>query len=331
MREATIQKILDTRPAENSDNLDVVKVLGWQIVTKRNEFSVGDLICFVEIDSLLPDSNPAFEFLRNKKFRIKTVKLRGNLSQGIVFPMSILPETDNVLFLEDTDVSEILGIIHYEKPIPASLRGQIKGNFPAYVSRTDEPRIQSYPGVIEEFRGVECYSTVKCDGTSSSFINKDGDIWICSRNWGYKETNELLYWQIAKKFNIEDVLKDAGNIAIQGEICGPSIQKNRMQLTSHEIFIFDVWDIDKQEYFDFPELRDFCTRYEIPMVPLADIFIFNHTIEQLLEMAKGVYQGTQNRREGIVIRPTINRFSEALKRRLSVKILNNDYLLKDEE
>jgi len=157
---ASIQKIIDVRKADNADSLDVVKVLGWQVVTRMGEFKPGDTVVYVEIDSVLPELE-VFEFMRNKDFRVKTAKFRGNLSQGIVFPMNILPPGQYDIGVE---VDTLLGITHYEKPIPVSMQGMMRGNLPFGLSKTDEERYQNVPGVIEEFQGKEVYITTKIDG-----------------------------------------------------------------------------------------------------------------------------------------------------------------------
>lgn len=86
---ATIQRITNVRHHNNADALDIVKVLGWEVVTKRDEFKVGELCVYICIDTILPEV-PEFEFLRNKHFRIKPIQLRKEYSNGICFPLSIL-------------------------------------------------------------------------------------------------------------------------------------------------------------------------------------------------------------------------------------------------
>lgn len=330
MREATIQKITNIKNVENSDFLDVVNILGWQVVTKRNQFNVGDLCVYIALDSLLPEK-PEFEFLKGDKFRIRTKKLRGCLSQGIVFPLSILPEQT---WAEDDDVSDVLNIIHYEKPVPVEMRGLIRGNFPPYIPKTDENRIQNYPDVINEMYGKKAYATVKCDGTSITISIKDGEFHICTRNNSLKiEDNENnVYIKTALKYNLQENLVNYGkNIALQGELCGEGIQKNRLCLKEHKIFMFNVWFIDEQRYGNYNELKQICTDLNLDIVPIAEtIDSFDFTIEQLLEKAKGIYEGTKNLREGIVIRPVDEMYSRVMRGRMSFKALNNDYLVKFE-
>ena len=150
MNSATIQKIIDIVPIENADNLELAKVLGWQCVIRKGEFSIGEKIIFVEVDSIVPQKEE-YEFLRKYNFRVKSQKLRGVLSQGLVLHLYGNPD----LFEIGADVSKEMEIEHYEKPIPAQMRGMARGNFPQHlVSMTDETRIQSVPEVIDELKYV---------------------------------------------------------------------------------------------------------------------------------------------------------------------------------
>ena len=115
---ASIQKITALRPIENADKIEVATVLGWQVVVQKGQFKEGDFCVYIEIDSILPDK-PDFEFMRERKFRVKTIKLRGQVSQGICFPISILLKaTDKDLILrEGDDMTELLGVRKYDPQI----------------------------------------------------------------------------------------------------------------------------------------------------------------------------------------------------------------------
>ena len=133
---ASIQRIKALDPITGADAIERATVLGWQLVVKKGEFKVGELCVYCEVDCLMPD-DPKFEFLKPRGMRIKTVRLRGQISQGICFPMSILPEGFDIQ--EDADCTFVLGIIKYEPPIPACLNGIAKGHslrlFPRPMSR----------------------------------------------------------------------------------------------------------------------------------------------------------------------------------------------------
>lgn len=361
---ASIQIIDEIKPHNNADSLELSKIGGWQVIVKKNQFKSGDLCVYCEIDSILPEK-PEFEFLRSKHFKIKTMKLRGEISQGIIFPLDILPKdalvsTDvfNMEKLIGIDVTEILGITKYEAPISPQLMGKVKGNFPSLlIPKTDEQRLQSAMSLLKEIDGKICYITLKEDGTSyTSYHSVESDmtpeimslvqkVGVCSRNLEMKEDEEVnknlpgnIYWRIAKQYDIENKLKEfyskySRNIAIQGEITGEGIQKNRLGLprNTHQLHLFNIFDIDKQKYVDYTEFIVIASELNIPTVETIYFGRFNFTLEQLLEMSRGKYPNTQNNREGIVIRPNVETYSELLRGRLSFKVINNDYLLKEEE
>lgn len=327
MREATIQIIEKVEHIENSDFLDKVKVLGWQIVARRDEYKVGDMCVFVVIDSLLPDK-PEFEFMRKNKFRVRSVKLRGELSQGIVFPLSILP---NQIYNIDDDVSEVLGITHYEKPVPVTMGGLVRGSFPSHIiSKTDEERIQNVPAIVDELKDLLVCATLKMDGTSATYLNFNGDYHICSRNNSMKIDNQNVYTAMFNKYNLMNKLQGR-NLAIQGEICGPGIQGNRMGLKELELFVFNIFDLDDRKYLNYNDFVNMVEELGLQSVPVIDTFVFNHTMEQLLQMATELYYPNGNRAEGMVIRPVVERYSNVLHGRTSVKIVNDLYLLENKE
>ena len=241
---ASIKTISDLLPIEGKDRIELAIIEGWQIIVKKGEYQIGDKTIFVEIDSVLPDK-PEFDFLRKNKFRIKTMKMSGVLSQGICFPMSILPEGE--YNLED-DVTDIIGIKQYEAtrdietedvidntskkfqhPVFKFLfrfsvirklllpKKQNKG-FPEFISKTDETRIQNIPNMLKN-KDVKFIVREKVDGQSGTFFLKkmnkkwfwqkqSYDFGVCSRNMRlWNETNSS-YWFVAKKYNIKAVLED---------------------------------------------------------------------------------------------------------------------------
>ena len=325
---ASVQKVEDVSPVENSDNLDVISVLGWKVVSVRGEFKPGDLCVYCEIDSVLPEREE-FEFLRPRKFRIKTLKLRGQISQGIAFPTTILDEKYDV----GTDVTEILEITKYDPPLPGELEGVAIGRRPYFVPKTSEPRIQSSPRMIKEFQDKEVYISTKIDGTSCSiyyYTDHETPFGVCSRKTDLEKGG--VYWDIANKYNLEEKIISNGftDIVIQGELAGPKINKNRLNLKEPELFVFTIFFFREYRYAGLEEMRTICNLLGLKTVPIDEVTIFNFDIPSLLEKSKGFYPGTKNRREGIVIRPVtpIGLHSRDL---LSVKVVNNDYLLKDED
>lgn len=352
---ATIQKVESVEPIPGADRIVKIKVLGWQLVAKKDDFIPGSLCVYCEVDSVLPE-RPEFEFLREKKFRIKTIRMKGVVSQGIAFPLEILNEYDWMCIKDQyynrknehiigTDVTEKLGIIKYELPLPPGNSGNVKGTFPKHiVPETDEIRVQSIPKILEEIRGKKVVATEKADGTSYTGLHWESEVRVCSRHQELKEGDEDVYWRITHKLGIADKLKkyytDHGvNLAIQGEICGKGINKNRLGLKEDELFVFNVWNIDEQRYYDFEDFQNICQELELKTVRILCFHDdLNYTIEELVERVKGKYPGTNNNREGAVIRPvieshseTIANYSPELRGRMSFKVINVEYQLKEEQ
>ena len=354
---ASIQMISDLRPIEGADSIECAKIQGWDVVVKKGQFQVGDKVVYMEIDSLLP-VRPEFEFLAKSRYRIKTIKLRGQVSQGICFPLSIIPEHPIPVMPGDVgqDLTDILGVVKYEPRLAGGrvMGGDTKGVFPNYVNKTDETRIQNIPAILEEMRGVHCYATVKVDGTSATFCRYDDEYDVCSRSRSVKsevvtkrvtpEGEEIVtvtvpvYWQMYKKYGIEEILKEHNYLAIQGEIAGfwdeqrrSSIQRNKLKLTETELFVYDIYDIKEHRYYGFDEFRRFTDKYGLTTVPfVSSNFILDHTVQELLALAEGQYPNG-GPREGLVFRPLEERHSNVLKGRMSFKVINNKFLLKHEE
>ncbi len=260
-------------------------VLGWQLVIKKDEFKPGDLCVYVEIDSILPDK-PEFEFLRNKNFRIRTIKLRGQISQGICFPLHILP--NNIQVDEGVDVTDVLNIVKYEPPVPVNMQGIMKGGFPSFIPKTDETRVQVLQDLLNTHKGAACYITEKLDGTSVTFFVKDGVFGVCSRNMELEENEDNLYWKTARQFNIEEKLRSVGcNIAVQGELVGEGIQGNKLKLKGQHVFVFSVFLIDEYRYAMFHEWMKMMEDLDIPCVPvITDNYQLENNINDILSMSE---------------------------------------------
>lgn len=354
---ASIQIISNIKPIEGADFIEVISVLGWECVAKKGEYQIGQKCIYLEVDSIVPQTE-YFEFMRDRHFRVKTIKLRKQISQGLVIPLSLLPL--GKYNIED-DVTSELGITKYDPETSSGgTKTGIRGGlapWPSCIPKTDEMRIQSIPKILDEIKGKAYYITQKQDGCSSTFLyDHSGKFHACSRNgsvpefkrkrrtWKQRlfswhpfkkydqvEDHGNIYWEIADKYDLKNKLSEMKNIAIQGEICGPAIQKNRICLPELEIFVFNVYDVECGCYLDYSEAKEVAANLGLLFVPLIEVGnCFNFTQEGLLEMAKGEYQGTKNHREGIVIRTLTESYSNVLRGRMSFKAINNDYLLKEE-
>lgn len=322
---ASIQRIKTLAPITGADAIQKATVLGWQLVVKKDEFQVGDLAVYCEIDSLMPD-RPEFEFLKARGMRIRTIRLRGEFSQGICFPLSILPAGTETV--EGADVTAILGVEKYEPSIPASLSGIMKGGFPSFIPKTDETRVQVLQDLLDKYAGTTCYVTEKLDGSSVTYYMKDGEFGVCSRNLELLESPENSLWKMARALRIEEKLRARGqNIALQGEIVGEGIQGNLYKLRGQAVFFFNAFDIDGFRYFDFAAFEALMRDLELAAVPVLDrAYHLQNDIPTLVQMATGTSTLHKVEREGVVIRPLTEQCDVI--GRVSFKAISPEFLLK---
>lgn len=334
MKIATIEKIklVDVHP--NADALSLATVNGWQVCIKKNEFKEGDLCIYVTVDSIL-EPREQYKFLESKHYRINTIKLRKQISQGICFPLSLLYQFNPDFKLPDDpigyDVASIIGASHYEKPIPACLSGTVKGGRPSFIKKTDEDNIKSNPEIIKELYGHPYYISIKIDGSSGTFYINNGVFGVCSRNLELKHSEDNAFWKVAIEYDIENKIKSYfkyRNIAIQGEVYGPGIQKNNLGVDKISFSMFNLFDIDNRKYLDYKELCDFSCATSLPMVDVLETGkSFEYELHELVSIANTLKYKNGNLAEGIVIRPLTEMYSNTLNGRLSGKIVSAEFEL----
>ena len=343
---ASIQTVNAAEPIPNADAIERIRVLGWWVVVKKGEFAPGDRVVYCEIDSLLPERQE-FEFLRPSSFkpardevaagfRIKTVKLRGQVSQGICFPLSILPP--GAPADDGADVTDLLGVRKWEPPLPVGMGGKVKGGFPGFLSKTDETRVQVLEAVIERHRGKTFYVTEKLDGTSFTAFLKDGEFGICSRNLWMDEADDTnLLARVARRLKLEEGLravmaKRGFQPAIQAELIGPGIQGNKYALKEVALRVFNVFDIGAYRLVDHATMLDVVRELGLEAVPQLGTVVLNHTVDELVAMSEGTsVLNPKAQREGVVLRPLAEEHDADLGGRLSFKAINPKFLLKYDE
>lgn len=352
---ASIRMIDSIRPIEGADAIEVATVGGWDVVVKKGEFIEGDLAVYFEIDSWIPTELAPFlskgaiprEYMGIKGERLRTIKLRGQLSQGLLLPVKefdgmnfILPAGEDIAHAgnmhgvsEGDDVTEFLGIVKYNPPMNAQLAGVAKGNFPSFIRKTDQERAQNLTRQIKDSldKEDEYEVTMKLDGSSMTAFYNDGEVGVCSRNLQLKIDDEN------KGNSFVRAMFDSGldtalvgmrrNIAVQGELMGPGIQGNRENLSENKLFVFDVFDIDTQKYLtpiERKEFMDMLTLYgvnpnKVDHVPVLGVQkLPTGDVKELLLVADG--PSIVNKvREGLVWKRVDGKFS--------FKTISNKYLL----
>ena len=300
---ASVQQIAEIKPIEGADRIEAYRINGWWVVDSKGKYAAGDYVVYCEVDSWIPHELAPFlskgkeprEFEGIKGERLKTARLRGQLSQGL-----ILPIPDSFVKLEGMDCTEALGIRKWERPIPTQLRGLIKGNFPSEIPKTDQQRVQNIK--IEEYVGYSYEVTEKLHGSSMTcYLDKEGEFHACSRNLDLKFDENNAYWKAAINFNVEGKMRAAGlaGVAIQGELCGAGINGNNYNLKL-DWFVFDVYVVG-EGYMPPKKRRDLLSVLGLKHVPVVEVFAeLDYTVPELLEMANGKSFIADCLREGFV-------------------------------
>jgi RNA ligase (TIGR02306 family) len=343
---ASIQRVNAVEPIPNADAIERLRILGWWVVVKKGEFQSGDRVVYCEIDSLLPE-RPEFEFLRASSFkpaqtelpagfRIKTVKLRGQISQGICFPLSILPEEEPID--EGADVTDVLGVLKWEPPVPVGMGGRVKGGFPGFLPKTDETRVQVLEPVLQRHRGKTFYVTEKLDGTSFTAFLRAEQFGICSRNLLMDETDDTnILVRVSRRLKLDEKLREVRkqrglDLAVQAEVIGPGIQRNKYELKEITLRVFNVLDVQNYRLLDHALMLDVIGEMGLDSVPQLGTLELNHSVDELVAFAEGVSRlNPRAQREGVVFRPLVEEFDQDVGGRLSFKAINPKFLLKYDE
>jgi RNA ligase (TIGR02306 family) len=337
---ATVRRIDEIRPIKDADSIEAAVVGGWVVVIKKGEFRAGDLAVYLEIDSWVPHAVAPFlskgqeprEFNGVKGERLRTVKLRGQVSQGLLLPIeTAFPGSDRRFWWSqvNVDISERLGIQKWEAPIPASLSGDVEGVFPTVVPKTDQERIQNLTEELKTWQSNSAFTwevTEKLDGSSMTvFVHGDRE-GVCSRNWSLKETAGNTLWSVARRERLIEKIRQTGhNLALQGELIGEGIQGNAYNIKGQDFRLFDIYDIDRGEYLGPLERRLFAETHGIKHVPvLATEMVIEEWVTGLLTMADGVSTlNPKTNREGLVFK--CNTFGGP-----SFKTISNRWLIKND-
>lgn len=308
MAQAHIGKIIQIDAIENADRIEQATVVcgaggKWKGVTVKGQFGVGDLCEVYLQDSIMPDTE-RFAFLKSKTIRI--AKLRGAYSECLIMPLTV---DGNVGY----DISFQMGVTKYTKPLPLS--ADIKGNFPIFIPKTDEPNFQTVPELVKALCGKPAYVTQKMDGTSITIYNQDG--WhICSRNYEIADTGLFDPYKTFPE-----------GYAIQMEFVGDGIQSNPAGISGKRGFVFNVYEIEKRRYLNYVEAMDFALQYRLDFVnTICTFHSFDADETALRNLSVGKYANGKAQ-EGIVVRPTIEQQVETSEgwKRLSFKVINAEY------
>lgn len=357
---ASIQIIDEVKMIPEADKICVYVVQGYNVIDQIGKYHVGDKVIFATIDSFIPDTLCPF-LTKPGKFpktfngiegqKLKTKKLLGVYSQGLILPMSIMGDEfykdrsdrnlDNcwtkplvngeVIGANDkinSDVSDYLGIKKWEPP-PEFTSADAKGLFPDYIRKTDKERVNSfYKDHKEVFETENFEVTEKCEGSSHTAYFYNGEFGVASRNLNLKRSEENTFWKTALDYDLENKLAALGrNIAIQSELVGPKVSGNIYRLDKFMLFTFDIFDIDKQAYLSPAETQKLIKELGLTSAPVIsyNMCLNGKSLEEILEMADGqsVIGTIGCLREGLVFKANSNK-------RISFKSVSRKYLAKQD-
>ena len=328
---ATIQKLSNVKKHPNADKLFTAQIEEFQVVTGA-DVEDGAIVVYFSIDSILPELD-IFEFMRPRNFLVSMVKLRGEISNGLIIPIMELKDhlPDDWFDVDINDliglnVTEALGVKKFCKPVPAQMNGEIVGDFPTDIlSKTDEDRLENYPNLMQDLIGNDVYVTSKLDGSSATFLKIRGAFRVCTLNVEVAENYDNTLWKLAKKYSLIESLPDG--FAIQCECVGEKIQNNPLKLKGSELFVFNVIDLKTRKLLPFDDIVEFCKKLNnIPQVELLYRGIFKwNTIQEIKQFANETKYPCGSYGEGIVIRLCDPKYNFSIGKELSLKIISENY------
>ena len=337
MKLTEVTKILELTPIEGADRIEKCIVKGWSCVVRKGLHKVGDMVCFIYPDTIIPKKYLDESYEGGEKIRLKQVKMKGCFSAGLILPLSELPTPPPAFgkYEEGNDISEILGVEKYIKQIPVSMAGDALGDFPSiYISKSDEDNLRSNPEAVNELKDYdgEIVMTLKVDGTSFTSIWHDEQFHVCSRNLELKDTEKSIYWQMARQYKIHEKLKlTGGHWAIQAEIYGNGVNGNSLGESDHKIAVFHIKNLNKGCLLSPSEIKEFCDEYLLPSVDIignmeSSEFIRSFKSGELQQLVNTLKYPNGKPAEGVVFK-TDKRFPSIVlgKSYWSGKIINEKY------
>lgn len=323
---ASVRQITNVTPIPKADRVELVHILGWRIVCKKGEYKPGDLCVFIEIDSFVPETVAPFLTTSSgpKLYkgitgnRVKSRKMLGQLSQGLILPLKSLMVCESLAdYYNGDDVTDHLSIIKWENEVPLSAKtGNQRGVWPSFIPKTDQERLQNIDDdTLLEWKDWTWEITEKLDGTSMTIYFYEGEMHVCSRNVDLHDGDNM-YWNAARALNLDSSQQDG--LAFQGELIGPGIQGNQYGLVEHQFRLFDIWGISGQMYFNSMERGRWAQAFKILEVPLLD---YKHlgTRDEVMQWADGPSVFNTTKREGLV-------FKAEGEPSFSFKVISNDWL-----
>jgi RNA ligase (TIGR02306 family) len=340
----TIEEIETVNPIEGADRIQVATVKGlvFNFVIGKDQFKPGDKVLYFPVDSLVPQAlaeklGVAGKLAGKDKNRLKTVKLRRILSQGLVAPVSLI---DGLVDRTPESITQFLGITKYEPPEVVCHGGKLVRHV-EYVETYDLEGADRYFNVADQMMNIPVYISSKIEGSNfycgvdatgnsvvgqrSGAIIPDGTI---SHTWWSTATSQGL---IDASTRIRTDLFPGMSVILRGELIGSGIQGDYYNIGKHKVLIFDIKVNDK--YLSAQNFLDICKKYEVRTVPILSV---GKTLREWLN-GRTIKEASNHRstlidklEEGIVIKPMLEQYSNILGGRMVIKQRSPEYLAKSD-
>lgn len=309
MKLAVIGVVSATNPIDGADRIhqatvDCADAGVWSGVVGKDILIGAKVLVFLQDAVLQP--GPRWDFMSKHKWRVRMARFKGVPSECVI----VAAEGDETSLDPGADVTESLGVVKHEKPIPAAIAGDVRGNFPSFIPKTDEENFQRIRDLETLMAGWDWVATLKYDGTSCTVWNDDEGMHVCSRNLELKEFTESgkgnVYWQAARKYGLERV---PPGYALQFEVIGPGIQGNPCGCEELTIAVFTLHDINNRARSHLGTLVHLCRALNLPM---AEVVASGHgyvTPDVLRQMADSFTYSNGKPAEGVVVRGINSTFS----------------------
>lgn len=315
-------------PHENSENLSIVKVFGYTVVVNTKQWEGIDKAVYVVPDSLVDASRPEFSFLSKVEqqlyltgesvpeiVRVKTIKLRGVVSMGLLIPAPADAKIGD-------DLAEYYGITRYEPEFYGSTGGDCVAAPRVYAPKYDVDSYHRYLDLFED--GELVWVSCKIHGANARFTYVDGQQYCGSRSQWKKQSDSDIWWRALKNVSeIGEFCKSNEGYVLYGEVYG-QVQNLKYDLNDVYFRAFDI--LRGSQYLDVQDFLDYCNIWKVPVVPTIQI---NWPLDKskVLDFAEGKSLIASHVREGCVIKPMKERNTVEIGRLLA-KIVGNDYYTK---
>ena len=341
----TVRIVSAISPIPKADAIECASIEGWKVAVGKGEFRSGDRCVYFEIDSFLPVVDPRFSFLEKSAIewegcrgvRLRTMTMRGQISQGLALPLAKFPEIEMVISgkspeeARQVDFAEVLGVVKWEAAIPQEMKLAAVGALPSVLNSPSLERIQNLPALFEEHRGEDFEATIKIDGMTSHVFRMDGRVRVGSQSWELVERADEPTWIAARECGLVEALDhpEFEGVQIQAELFGMGVaagwHENRPRPT---LAVFHAYDFLKGRHYSKGEREDLVERLRargarIDCAPSLGVFRideFAGDFERLFALAEGPSLDPSRRREGVVLKHVDGTFA--------FKVISNKRLLK---